>query len=652
MKIKFKLSIVFVLMIVVPVVVTSYYFLQANTKYIKGNVYEANLKVAENFDKQINTLIENSISYMRLLSHLPQVKEMDPAVMNAPLQDAVGDYGLISQIYVMDKTGMQIYKTSGSLGDRSDRDYFQKAIQGEENFSDVIVSRSTSESIIVIAIPVKNGDDTVGVVGASLDLTVLSKYMREVKLGEDGYAFIVEGNGKIIAHPDNQKVFEMEDVSALLPVQNVMQGETGYTEYTYEGVNKLAAYVPVEKTGWGVLVQLPAAEAFKEIEVQKGRVARILLITVLCGLVLSYAIGTYITNPLLKIVDKMGRAAKGDLQAKVEGRLLKSGDEFGLVTKSFNAMVAANKESIEKIRVSSEELMDSSRNLTEIVEQNNSAMEQISAGINQLSSAAMLNAEEAGKGNRAVEQVAGGADEIAKNAEKLNKVVLNTVHVAREGAEMMNSTARAIDTAAQEANEIEVKMKSLEEAADEIGNFLGSIINIADQTNLLALNAAIEAARAGESGRGFAVVADEIRKLAEESNSSAEQITTLVEKIKKEVESTAGVYKHTNHNLHEVVDKTNITKDKIAQIVRDADNALAAVEEIAAISEEQATALEEVAGMTAGLLNSITDTAGTTEEMNAGTEEQTASLEQISSLAQELSAMAARLREGIGYYKI
>lgn len=652
MKFRLKLSIVFVLLIVVPVAATSYYFLNTNTTYMRNDVYNDNLKIAQDFNNQIETLLDSSISYMRMLATLPQVEKMNPEEMDQYLQKAVESYPLISQIYVMDESGMQIYKTSGELGDRSDRDYFQKAIKGEENFSDVIVSRSTGDSIIVIALPIKNNSEVVGVMGASMDLAYLSEYIAGIELGEGGYAFIVEKTGKIIAHPEKEKVMEMEDVSALSPVQEVIKGEKGYTQYSYEGDTKLAAYVPVEKTGWGIIVQVPTAVAFAEITEQKSKVVNILIITALCGLLVSYGMGSYITNPLRQIVKNIDRASQGDLTTLVEGKVLNLKDEFGILARSFNTMLTSNSDTIGKINEAVQELSNSSLNLKEIVEQNTIAMEQVSTGINELSSSALQNAEETSKGNEAIEQVAKGADEVARNTVKLNEVVQNAATIAREGAVMMNTTSQAIDVTAQKAEEIHLKMNNLEEAAAEISNFVGIIINIAEQTNLLALNAAIEAARAGESGRGFAVVAEEIRKLAEESSLSAEKITKSVEKIKGEVISTTGVFNNAQENLQDVVSKTKMTQEKIEGIVTNADNALLAVEDIAAISQEQAAALEEISSMMAILLNSITETAGTTEEMSASTQEQTASLEQINSMAQELSSMAARIQEAVSYYKI
>jgi len=249
---KVQLRFILVILILVPVLVTAYTFIDKNTSYIEKNVYTQNMQLAENLNSQIVEMINGAESLMEMLSNLEKVKELNPELMNVPLQEAVKAYPLVSQIYVMDKTGMQIYKTSGALGDRSDREYFQKAMKGETSYSDVLILRSTNQPIVVLAKPIKNNGKIIGVIGASLDLSVLSEFTAKVKLGEGGYPFIVEGNGKVIAHPNQQLVEEMFDLSELTPVKNVIKGDRGQAEYTYEGEAKLASYVFMEKTGWGI----------------------------------------------------------------------------------------------------------------------------------------------------------------------------------------------------------------------------------------------------------------------------------------------------------------------------------------------------------------------------------------------------------------
>ncbi len=648
---KTRLSILLTIMILLPLVVASYITMSNSAKSIEKSIYEKNMSLAEMMRKEIELMAQDADSMLEILSDTNTVRNMDPFEMHSLLKQVVLDYPVISQIYVMDKTGMQIYKTSGTLGDRSDRDYFKKAIKGQSAFSDAIISRSTNKPIVVIAHPIKRGGEIVGVIGASLDLSKLSEMAAEAKPGETGYGFVVDRNGKIIGHPDEKLVQEMKDVSDLKPVKEVINGNMGIGEYTYEGVDKLAAYMPIGKTGWGVIVQLTSKEAFKELNIQRRNFAILTVVAVVLGLFISILIANYITKPLNLLKDKIELASKGDLSAKIVGKILRRKDEFGLLASSFNSMIDANNDIIQRLTKSADELTKSSAHLSDIVEQNTAAMQEVASGTNQLAESSQRDSQATRDGAEAIQQVAKGSENVAQNAESLNEIVRKTVSIAQKGAEMMQDTSSSIEETFESSEQINVKMDGWEKLTANIGTIVETIMSIAEQTNLLALNAAIEAARAGEAGKGFAVVAEEIRKLAEESSRSAENITGILEAIQNEVKETSDIFEYTNERLSLVVDKTHRTREQIQSIVKDSKEALIAVEEIVSVSEQQAAAAQQMTSLMDNLLSSINNTAATAEEISASTEEQTAATEEIGAMAQQLSSMAMEFEEIIKHFK-
>lgn len=220
------------------------------------------------------------------------------------LSKTVEHHFMVSQIYVMEPSGMQIFKTSGKLGDRSDRLYFQTALKGNLNYSDVLISSSTGKPIVVIALPIKRNSKIVGVIGASIDLQELSRLASDTHAGDTGYGFIVDKNGHVIGHPDATVVEEMKDLSNLLPVTNVIRGEESVAEYTYEKVEKVAAYTYLDQTSWGIIVQQPANEAFKALAVQKKLFLTTLIITLLLGIILARYIAVSITKPIAILKEK------------------------------------------------------------------------------------------------------------------------------------------------------------------------------------------------------------------------------------------------------------------------------------------------------------------------------------------------------------
>jgi len=217
----------------------------------------------------------------------------------------------------------------------------------------------------------------------------------------------------------------------------------------------------------------------------------------------------------------------------------------------------------------------------------------------------------------------------------------------------------SIDELSKKANEttnitskIVNDIRSLEEHSKSIGKIIGVIGGISDQTNLLALNATIEAARAGEMGRGFAVVADEVRKLAEQSMNSTQEIreiieetqlktTEVVEIAKKSEEivstqnqavtNTIAVFQNISSSMERLTAKVTEITSGIADMIKNKDEALLAIQNISAVSQQ---------------------TAASTEEVTASTQEQLSSIEELSSYAEELSETSKKLSESISKFKI
>jgi methyl-accepting chemotaxis protein len=205
-----------------------------------------------------------------------------------------------------------------------------------------------------------------------------------------------------------------------------------------------------------------------------------------------------------------------------------------------------------------------------------------------------------------------------------NKVVENGSDNINKVIERFASLQSTISTTGN-------SISKLEQRSQEISEIVGLITKIADQTNLLALNAAIEAARAGEAGRGFAVVADEVRKLAESSGQSADNISKIIKEIQQD---TANVVSSSQVSLEEakgVLDLANKMQGGYSEIVEAINGMSQQVEHIAAISEE---------------------TASSAEEISSGAQEQTSAISEIANNARKLVDQASKLKTEIGKFKV
>jgi len=272
-------------------------------------------------------------------------------------------------------------------------------------------------------------------------------------------------------------------------------------------------------------------------------------------------------------------------------------------------------------------------------------MEEIAAELSTLKDSADDNTISTQQSMQAIEEVATGAQDVAQNTENIHKISNEMVNISKEGVEQIQYTTKGMEETSKALNGINNKMMNLEKSTIDINDFSTTIINIAEQTNLLALNAAIEAARAGEAGKGFAVVAGEIRKLAEESNSSAEKITNLIEDIQKDVFQATEEFKKSVESFNILVKETEETRNKMEVIYNGVNNSLLSVEEISAVSQQQAAATEQVNSMIDSLFNSIEVTSNTMTTMVDQIFDQNKELNKIQELSKDLSNIANELQK-------
>ena len=313
------------------------------------------------------------------------------------------------------------------------------------------------------------------------------------------------------------------------------------------------------------------------------------------------------------------RIAKGDLSAAIS---LQPNDTTSLLA-SMKTMQDGLREMIEQIVVATVQLAGFSK--------------QLSASSHQVKNATNQQTDAAATVAATVEEMTVSIGYISDNTADVNKSAIESKQMAEEGEHFAQKTIAEMNKIVDNVNQSSIFMQTLDEQSHKIADIVNVIKEIADQTNLLALNAAIEAARAGEQGRGFAVVADEVRKLAERTKLSTQDIANMIESIRsgtmQAVESMAQGTVMVNAGMNLVGN----TGSSMATIHGSTDNVLAAIDGISTSLREQSQANNEIA-------RSVENIAQMSEQNYASICDVVSSADQLQMLSETLRQSAARFQ--------
>lgn len=373
-----------------------------------------------------------------------------------------------------------------------------------------------------------------------------------------------------------------------------------------------------------------------------------ILAVLLSGFVMV-TIPRYIKKLLTVIRDSTKRYAEGDLRSLVA---LNRKDEFGEIGDSINQMVHGIKTTVAKIAQSSEQVAASSEELTASASQSAQAANQVAGSITGIAQGAQDQMGSAHEAAAIVSKMSSQINHIAVSTNKVSEQSAQAAKKANTGNESVRQAISQMTNLEQAVAASAEVVAKLGDRSKEIGQIVDTISGIAGQTNLLALNAAIEAARAGEQGRGFAVVAEEVRKLAEQSESAAKQIATLIQGIQSDTDKAVTAMNDGTKEVKigaDVVQASGEAFREITELVGDVSRQVkdisAAIEQIAGGSAQIVSAVNKIDGLSR-------ESSAEAQTVSAATEEQSASMEEIASSSQALARLAQDLQEAVGKFKV
>ncbi|MES2102384.1 MAG: methyl-accepting chemotaxis protein [Pseudomonadota bacterium] len=460
------------------------------------------------------------------------------------------------------------------------------------------IGASNGKLLVTFAEPVGPKGNVSAVIAADILLDTVVNSVIAIKPTPSSFSFLVDGSGKVIAHPDQKLTLKsISEMDKSLSAEKLVEIERSKQSGAVNlNERSSSLYVTrIDGTDWMLVIALDTAESTKALTTMLTTSAITAILAIVVAVLLSTALIAKALQRLSTVRDAMEDIASGEgdltrrLDAGGEDELAQIASAFNRFVDKIASVLKEIRSASESVKVSAQEIASGNLDLSSRTEDQASSLEETAASMEELTATVRQNADNAGQANQ---------------------LALTASEFAAKGGTVVE--------------EVVVTMESINNSSKKIVDIIGVIDGIAFQTNILALNAAVEAARAGEQGRGFAVVASEVRNLAQRAASAAKEIKALIVDSVGQVEAGSKLVGDAGGTMTEIVTSIQRVTDIMSEIML--------------ASKEQSTGIGQV-NQAIGQMDQVT-------QQNA------ALVEEAAAAAQSLQEQASQLAHTVSGFKL
>lgn len=642
---------------IIPLIVSSIFItnISSNALINKSETELRNLSLSTT--QGMDEWLTRQLEVLQLAANTDTIKSQDPARQTPLLMSIKNSSPDFATVMFVGTNGIvKAHTTKSAIGeDLGDRSYIKGPLSGVVTFSSVIVSKVTGGRIIGIGIPVKDSSGKVlGVLAATVSFDKFVQSFLPQLSTATRYPLLVDNNGMLQVAPEKaylgKSLKEVPYPASLQEILSHPKSAAGFTTYSSSNGEHIIAFAPIKQIGYELYIDTQKTAILKDVSSINTTVISLIIVVSIIVTIIAIIALRNITRPIQKLASLIRYVANGRLD--VETITVDRKNEIGLLTQDVNTMVENLKGILMKVNESAVQLAASSQQISASSEETMKSTEYIVSNVQSISSNIESEVSSISATEFAISAISQASVAISDKADSVSYAASQAAVASSKGKTAIQKTISQMNTINDTVSDLSKLIQLLGERSKQIDNIVGTITSIADQTNLLALNAAIEAARAGEQGRGFAVVASEVRKLAEQSSSSATMIGEYIKTIQVDIRNAVLRMDQGTEEVATGIDIVNLAGESFEDVRNAIEGVEKQIQHVTVATREMSTDIEKVVQAVSQLTEVSRETSIGTQSISASTEEQLATMEEMSASTKGLSEMAEELLYSIASFKI